>query len=145
MQRVESASVTVDSECVGKIGRGVLVYLGVGSDDDEEDVSYIARKVCGLRIFPDEMGRMAQSVTDIQGAVLLVSQFTLYGDVRRGKRPSFERAALPARAKELYLRCKDVMLEQKIPVETGRFQAMMDVSATVAGPVTIMIDSKKAF
>ncbi len=144
-QRVASASVEVGGQTVGAIGPGVLVYLGAAADDTEADVTYSADKIAGLRIFEDETGKMARSVEDVGGEVLVVSQFTLFGDVRRGRRPSFDRAAPPDEAKRLYERFIAHLRERGLRVATGRFRAMMSVNADVAGPVTILIDSKKSF
>lgn len=144
-QRVLEAAVTVDGTQVGAIAAGLLVYLGVGEGDGPPAAKYVADKIAGLRIFEDDRGRMSRSLADVQGQVLLVSQFTLYGDVRRGRRPSFERAAEPGLAEALYLQCRDDLAAHGIPVETGRFRASMKVSSVVAGPVTILIDSGKVF
>jgi D-tyrosyl-tRNA(Tyr) deacylase len=145
VQRVTRASVIVGDECVGKIESGLLVLLGVGIDDTEEDVAYLVEKVVSLRIFDDPEGKMNLAVTEIGGSVLAVSQFTLYGDVRRGRRPSWIAAATPEQAQRLY----DLFVEQlkgKIErVETGTFRAMMQVELVNDGPVTILIDSKKCF
>ena len=145
VQRVSRASVTVGDRVTGSIGSGLLILLGVGRGDAEPDADYLAEKVAGLRIFEDESGRMNLSVTDIGGAALVVSQFTLYGDVRRGRRPSFDAAAPPAEADRLYQYfCKQ--LETKgLRIETGVFQAMMDVELLNQGPVTILLDSGKLF
>lgn len=146
VQRVTEATVTVNGKAVGAIGNGLLVLLGVGRDDETADADYLASKVAGLRIFPDNEGKMNRSVTDACGQVMVISQFTLYGDVRRGKRPSFVDAAPPERAEGLYEyfvgRLKSLGIGS---VATGEFQAMMDVSLTNAGPVTILLDSKKTF
>lgn len=144
IQRVSSASVHVDEELVGGIDRGLLVYLGVAEGDGESDLDYLEKKIVGLRVFEDADGRMQQSVVDVVGAVLLVSQFTLFGDVRRGRRPSFTHAAAPERADALYLELRD-RLRRQLPVETGVFRAHMDVRARVDGPVTILVDSRKLF
>lgn len=140
------AGVTVDSHVTGRIERGLLVLLGVGRGDDESDGRYLAEKVAGLRIFEDpETGKMTRSVVDIGGAALVVSQFTLFGDVRRGRRPSFDQAAPPEEANRLYERFCEQLREQGLAVETGVFQAMMDVELVNEGPVTILLDSKKLF
>ncbi len=147
-QRVSSARVEVGGEVTGSIGRGLLVYLGAARDDDEQDVQTMVRKVAGLRIFRKpgaEDDRMTASVQDIEGAVLVVSQFTLFGDVRRGRRPSFDGAAPPAQAEQQYEAVVAGLREQGLTAETGRFRAMMDVHAVVEGPVTILIDTKKVF
>jgi D-aminoacyl-tRNA deacylase len=145
VQRVTRASVKVDQEITGEIGHGLLVLLGVGQDDSESDADYLAEKIAGLRIFEDEAGKMNLSVVEAGGAVLAVSQFTLYGDVRRGKRPSFDAAARPERARELYEYFVEKIRAAGLRCETGRFQAMMDVELVNRGPVTILLDSKKTF
>lgn len=145
VQRVNEASVTVDGEVVGAIGRGLLVYLGAAQGDDAKDVRYTTDKIAGLRIFPNDDGRMSSSVTDIDGAVLVVSQFTLLGDVRRGRRPSFDGAADPVEAERLYLEVVGGLQGKGLAVETGTFRAMMLVQSVVDGPVTIQIDSRKLY
>jgi D-aminoacyl-tRNA deacylase len=145
VQRVSRASVRVQGELVGEIGIGLLVLLGVGQEDGEADADYLAEKVAGLRIFEDDGGKMNLSVTEVGGAVLAVSQFTLFGDVRRGKRPSFDAAARPERARELYEYFVERVRGMGLRCETGRFQAMMEVELVNSGPVTILIDSKKGF
>ena len=145
VQRVSRASVTVDGQVVGQIERGLLVLLGVGQTDAESDASYLAEKIGGLRIFEDEDGRMNVSVVDAGGSVLAVSQFTLYGDVRKGKRPSFDAAARPERAKELYEFFVARIRALGLRCETGIFQAVMEVELVNDGPVTILLDSTKAF
>ena len=145
IQRVSQAQVTTDSKVVGSIGPGLLVLLGVSRDDGETDASYLATKTAGLRIFEDDGGKMNRSVLDISGQVLVVSQFTLFGDCRRGRRPSFDDAAPPALADELYQRYVDHLRQQGLQVETGTFQAMMKVELANEGPVTILLDSKKLF
>ncbi len=145
VQRVSRASVKVGDETTGAIDAGLLVLLGVAQDDAEPDAEYLAEKIAGLRIFEDDAGKMNLSVIDIGGAVLAVSQFTLYGDVRRGKRPSFDAAARPERARELYEYFVAKIRAAGLRCETGRFQAMMDVSLVNSGPVTILLDSKKSF
>lgn len=145
VQRVTRASVKVDGEITGQIGVGLLVLLGVAQDDVEADADYLAEKIAGLRIFEDDAGKMNLSVADAGGAILAVSQFTLYGDVRRGKRPSFDAAARPERARELYEYFVERIRAAGLRCETGRFQAMMDVELLNTGPVTILIDSKKTF
>jgi D-tyrosyl-tRNA(Tyr) deacylase len=145
VQRVNEASVTVDGASVGAIERGLLVYLGAARGDEAKDVQYIADKIAGLRVFPNDEGKMSLSVTDIGGAVLVVSQFTLFGDVRRGRRPSFDGAADPAYAERLYLEVVAALRTKGLQVETGTFRAMMLVKSVVDGPVTIQIDSKKLY
>lgn len=145
VQRVHSASVEVGAETVGSIGRGLVVFLGVGVEDLPEDALYLAQKVAGLRIFEDQAGRMNLSLQEVGGAVLSVSQFTLYGDCRKGRRPSFGEAAPPERAEELYRRFNDELRKQGVEVATGRFQALMRVRVDNDGPVTILLDSRKRF
>jgi D-tyrosyl-tRNA(Tyr) deacylase len=145
IQRVSRASVTVRGEIVGQIGRGLLVLLAVGLGDTEADAAYLAEKVCGLRIFEDEQGKMNYGVPDVGGSVLAVSQFTLYGDARKGKRPSFDAAARPERARELYELFVERIRAAGLHCETGRFQEMMQVELVNDGPVTILLDSGKAF
>ncbi len=144
IQRVSRADVSVDGESRGAIELGLLVLLGVGADDDAADVSYLVEKTAGLRIFEDAEGKMNLSVEDVGGAVLVVSQFTLFGDARRGRRPNFSAAAPPARAEELYGDYVE-QLGRRVNVETGVFQARMRVELTNEGPVTILRDSKKGF
>ena len=139
------ASVKVGGEITGEIGRGLLVLLGVAHEDTEADADYLAEKIAGLRILEDDGGKMNLSVTDVGGAVLAVSQFTLFGDVRRGKRPSFDAAARPERARELYEYFVDRVRGLGLRCETGRFQEMMEVELINSGPVTILLDSKKGF
>lgn len=145
VQRVSSARVTVDGEITGKIERGFLVLLGVGEDDTDEDVVYLAGKVVGLRVFEDESGKMNLTLNDVDGAVLAVSQFTLFGDCSKGRRPSFVAAARPEKANSLYEAFVAEVRGQGVQVETGRFQAHMDVSLVNDGPVTLMLDSRKSF
>jgi D-tyrosyl-tRNA(Tyr) deacylase len=145
VQRVDRARVKVGDEITGEIGKGLLVLLGVGQGDNESDADYLAEKVAGLRIFEDEAGKMNLSVGEIGGAVLAVSQFTLFGDVRRGKRPSFDAAARPERARQLYDAFVERIRARGLRCETGRFQEMMQVELVNNGPVTILLDSKKAF
>lgn len=145
IQRVSRAKVTVDGHVVGAIERGLLVLLGVAEGDDESAADYLAEKTAGLRIFDDAAGKMNLSVGEVNGAVLVVSQFTLYGDVRRGKRPSFDRAARPERANELYEHFVGRIRAAGLRCETGRFQAMMDVELVNDGPVTILLDSEKTY
>jgi D-tyrosyl-tRNA(Tyr) deacylase len=145
VQRVSRASVKVNGELTGNIGEGLLVLLGVGQDDTDADASYLAEKVAGLRIFEDTEGKMNRSVTDVGGAVLAVSQFTLFGDVRKGKRPSFDAAARPERARALYEHFVERIRATGLRCETGRFQEMMEVKLINQGPVTILLDSRKLF
>ena len=135
----------MDDERVGAIGPGLLAYLGVGAEDTASDVAYVVGKLAGLRVFEDAEGRMSRSVEESGGEILLVSQFTLYGDVRRGRRPSFTAAAEPIMARKLYEEVAEGLRARGLTVATGRFQATMEVRATVAGPVTILIDSQKTF
>ena len=144
-QRVKDAWVDVDGERVGQIGLGLLVYVGVGRGDAEDDASWMAGKLAALRIFPDDQGKMSRSVMDVRGGVLVVSQFTLFGDMRKGNRPSFDDAAAPDDAQRLLDILRMQLVERGLTVASGRFRAMMDVHATVDGPVTILIDSKKTF
>ena len=141
VQRVSKASVAVGDEEVGRIGPGLLLLLGVSSNDGEEEARYIADKTLNLRIFPDSNGRFDRSALDIGAQVLVVSQFTLYGDTRRGRRPSFTGAAPPEQASSLVERTVALLAESGLLVETGRFQAHMAVSLVNDGPVTIMLDS----
>ena len=146
VQRVNETRVSVSGRTVGAIGKGLLVLLGVGRDDNEGDADYLAEKIAGLRIFADEQDKMNRSAADLHAEAMVISQFTLYGDVRRGKRPSFTDAAPPDRARALYeyfVRRLGALGVSK--VATGEFQAMMDVSLTNAGPVTILLDSRKTF
>jgi D-tyrosyl-tRNA(Tyr) deacylase len=145
VQRVSRAQVTVNGEITGQIGLGLLVLLGVGRDDTEADATYLAEKIAGLRIFEDDAGKMNRSVLDVGGGVLAVSQFTLYGDVRRGKRPSFDAAAPPEKARQLYEFFVEQIRSAGLRCETGRFQEMMTVELVNEGPVTILLDSEKSF
>jgi D-aminoacyl-tRNA deacylase len=145
VQRVSRAKVTVNREVTGEIGRGLLVLLGVGDEDSEADAVYLAEKISGLRIFEDEDGKMNRSLLDVAGSVLAVSQFTLYGDVRRGKRPSFDAAAPPDKARQLYMFFVEQIRAAGLRCETGRFQEMMQVELVNEGPVTILLDSSKEF
>lgn len=145
VQRVSRAKVTVNGEISGEIGPGLLVLLGVGAGDSRADADYLADKTIGLRIFEDAGGKMNLSVVDIGGAVLAVSQFTLYGDVRRGRRPSFDAAAPPPSARELYEYFVEKIRAAGLRCETGRFQEMMQVELVNEGPVTILLDSAKTF
>jgi D-aminoacyl-tRNA deacylase len=145
VQRVSRAKVTVDGEITGEIRRGLLVLLGVGAGDARADADYLADKIIGLRIFEDAGGKMNLPVAEAEGALLVVSQFTLYGDVRRGKRPSFDGAAAPEVARELYEYFVERIRAAGLRCETGRFQEMMQVELMNEGPVTILVDSAKGF
>lgn len=145
IQRVSRAKVTVDGEITGEIGQGILVLLGVSRDDTEKEALYLLDKTVNLRIFEDAEGKMNLSLLDISGELLVVSQFTLYGDARKGRRPSFIDAAAPAEANRLYEFFVAEARKQLSNVGTGRFQAMMDVELVNDGPVTILLDSDKNF
>jgi D-tyrosyl-tRNA(Tyr) deacylase len=145
IQRVSRAKVSVDGEITGEIGKGILVLLGVGREDSENEASYLLEKTLNLRIFEDADDKMNLSLLDIKGELLVVSQFTLYGDARKGRRPSFIDAAAPAEANRLYEFFVAEARKRIERVETGRFQAMMDVELTGDGPVTILLDSSKNF
>lgn len=145
VQRVKRGQVVVEGEVVGQIGKGYVVLLGVCREDTEADVDYMAEKVAGLRVFEDEDGKMNRSIAEAGGAVLAVSQFTLYGDVRRGRRPGFDRAGRPEQAEPLYQRFVQRLRETGLQVETGRFQTHMEVELVNDGPVTILVDSEKQF
>ncbi|SPF45956.1 D-tyrosyl-tRNA(Tyr) deacylase [Syntrophobacter sp. SbD1] len=142
IQRVLQAGVTINGIEIARIGRGILVLLGVGSEDSEEDASYLAEKTAYLRIFPDEADKMNRSVLEIEGEVLVVSQFTLYGDCRKGRRPSYASAARPDLAEVLYEFYVAELLKYTPKVYTGRFQAMMEVFLVNDGPVTLLLDSR---
>jgi D-tyrosyl-tRNA(Tyr) deacylase len=145
VQRVSEASVTVAGEIVGAIGPGLAVLVGVKQGDTEAGARYLAEKTVHLRLFEDAEGRMNLSLLERGGAVLVVSQFTLYGDARRGRRPSYADAAAPEEAEALYLRYCDLLREMGVPVQTGQFGAMMTVRLTGVGPVTILLDSERLF
>lgn len=145
VQRVSRAKVTINDWVSGEIGLGLLVLLGVGQQDTENDATYLAEKIVGLRIFEDSDGKINRSVQDVSGSLLVVSQFTLYGDVRRGKRPSFDAAAPPGEARRLYEFFVDRVRAAGLRCETGRFQEMMQVELVNEGPVTILLDSAKTF
>ncbi|KIL41050.1 D-tyrosyl-tRNA(Tyr) deacylase [Gordoniibacillus kamchatkensis] len=142
VQRSKEAQVTVDGRVVGRIGHGLMLLVGITHDDTEQDAKYVADKVAGLRIFEDEEGKMNLSVVDVGGAVLSVSQFTLYGDTRKGKRPNFMAAAKPDHALPLYERFNELLRGHGLVVETGAFGEMMGVSFTNWGPVTLIVDSR---
>ncbi len=143
VQRVSSAQVYVDGRSTGKIGKGLLIFVGVARGDGEEDVSYFVSKLPEIRIFEDTSGKFNLSLREIDGEMLVVSQFTLYGDCRKGRRPSFTEAEEPSWAKELYERLVSRLREQGIPVQTGEFQAKMEVHLINDGPVTLILDSRK--
>jgi D-tyrosyl-tRNA(Tyr) deacylase len=145
VQRVSRAEVRVDGAVVGKIGRGLCVLVGAADDDTDEDVAWTAEKIVNLRIFPDDAGNMNLAVGDVGGALLVVSQFTLLGDCRKGRRPSFVKAMAPGPAEALYEKFVSAVRAFGHPVETGRFRAMMEVELVNDGPVTMLIDSKRLF
>ena len=145
VQRVSRAQVSVGNEITGHIGMGLLVLLGVARDDSDSDATYLAEKIAGLRIFEDDQGKMNRSPLEAGASILAVSQFTLYGDVRRGKRPSFDAAAPSDQARQLYEFFVNQIRALGLPCETGRFQSTMKVELANEGPVTILLDSQKAF
>jgi D-tyrosyl-tRNA(Tyr) deacylase len=145
VQRVTSARVSVDGRTISRIGPGLLVFVGVEQNDNQADLEYLVGKVCELRIFADEHGKMNRSVTDAGGEILVVSQFTLSADCRRGRRPSFDAAAPPEVARAMYDAFISRLRSKDLPVQTGEFQAMMQVELTNDGPVTILLDSRKTF
>jgi D-tyrosyl-tRNA(Tyr) deacylase len=145
VQRVSEARVTVGNETVGEIGRGLLVLVGVGHDDNQASADYLSEKIVGLRVFEDDSGKMNKAVGEAGGKVLVVSQFTLYGDVRRGKRPSFDGAAPPETARSLYEYFVARIRAAGIQCQTGKFQEMMQVELVNDGPATILLDSSKEF
>ena len=142
IQRVKSAEVLIDGRVSGKIGKGLLVFLGVGKGDGESDLSYLTSKIPDLRIFEDDSGKFNLSLKEREGEMLVVSQFTLYGDCRKGRRPSFTDAEEPAAAKDLYDRFVAKLKEEGVPVQTGEFQAKMEVHLVNDGPVTLLLDSR---
>jgi D-tyrosyl-tRNA(Tyr) deacylase len=143
IQRVKSAEVFVEGRSTGKIGRGLLVFVGVAKGDGEEDLSFFASKLPELRIFEDEAGKFNLSLREVKGELLVVSQFTLYGDCRKGRRPSFTEAEEPTLAKSLYERLISKLKDQQLPVQTGEFQAKMEVHLINDGPVTLLLDSRR--
>jgi D-tyrosyl-tRNA(Tyr) deacylase len=143
IQRVSEASVRVDHERTGQIGRGLVVLLGIAVDDTQTDADYLSEKIVGLRIFPDDAGKFARSVQEVNGSILVVSQFTLYGDCRKGRRPSFTAAAGVDKALPLYEYFVDSLRRKQVPVSTGRFQATMTVHLVNDGPVTLILDSER--
>ena len=145
VQRVSRAKVTVENEITGEIGTGLLVLLGVSEDDTQDDAAYLADKIVGLRIFPDDEGKMNRSLAEVAGAMLVVSQFTLFGDCRKGRRPSFIKAARPEMADSLYRIFVVEVQGRGIKTATGRFQTHMDVELVNDGPVTLLVDSRKEF
>jgi D-tyrosyl-tRNA(Tyr) deacylase len=145
LQRVSRAAVRVEGEVTGAIGVGLLALIGVAAGDGAADVAYIANKIRDLRVFPDEAGKMNRSLVDVNGAVLVVSQFTLMGDVRKGRRPAFDAAAPPDRARTTYDDVLSALRALGVPVEAGVFQADMQVELVNDGPVTILLDSRKGF
>ena len=142
IQRVSAASVTVNGKIVGQIGKGLLVYLSVGKDDSDTDAEFMAEKLAGLRIFADEEGKMNLSVQDVKGDVLIVSNFTLHGDCRKGRRPGFDAACEPVLAKRLYDKTALILAEKGLKVEKGVFGAYMQVESVNDGPVTFLLDSQ---
>jgi D-tyrosyl-tRNA(Tyr) deacylase len=145
IQRVREASVAVDGEVVADIERGLLIFLGVGVDDTEADAEYLAGKIANLRIFEDKAGKMNLSLLDVKGQALVISQFTLYGDCRKGRRPSFTNAAKPERAQELYSYFIERLRDEGVPTCQGVFRAHMEVRLINDGPVTMLLDSGKLF
>lgn len=141
LQRAKNASVAVDGNIVGNIDYGVVLLVGITHDDHEEDAAYLADKIVNLRIFEDEEGKMNRSLLDVEGKILSVSQFTLYGDTRKGRRPSFINAAKPDKAEPLYNQFNQFLREKGVVVETGQFGAMMDVHLTNDGPVTLILEN----
>jgi len=144
LQRVSNANVVIEGKEVAKIGKGLLVLVGIGKDTNEEEMKFLAEKVINLRIFQDDAGKMNLSILDVKGEILLVSQFTLYADCRKGRRPSYTDAASPDEAKKMYERFVEILKEiYPYKVESGIFQAMMDVTLCNAGPVTIILDGEE--
>ena len=145
VQRVSSASVKVQNQVVSSIGHGYLVLLGVEKNDDQQDINYIVNKIIGLRVFEDSEEKMNLSILDIKGEIIVVSQFTLAGDARKGRRPSFSNAMLPEKANELYMQVVENIRSYGVNTGTGEFGAMMDVELVNSGPVTILLDSRRTF
>jgi D-tyrosyl-tRNA(Tyr) deacylase len=145
VQRVSRAEVRVEGATIGRIARGFCVLLGAADDDGDDDVAWMAEKIAGLRVFADDNGQMNLALAEVGGAVLVISQFTLYGDCRKGRRPSFVKAARPELAEPLYEKLVAALRAGGLPVETGRFRAMMDVELVNDGPVTLLLDSKRTF
>lgn len=145
VQRVTYSKVTVDGKVIGEIQKGLNVLLGIGQEDTDKDIEYLADKIVNLRIFEDSNEKMNLSLLDVKGELIVVSQFTLYGDCRKGKRPSYDKAARPEVAESMYNRFLDYLKKYDIKVQTGKFQAMMMVDIQNDGPVTLLIDSKKEF
>ena len=145
VQKVKKAQVLSEGKLSGEIGQGLVVFLGVTHDDTEEDAKYLAEKIANLRIFEDSEDKLNLSVQDVGGEIMSVSQFTLYGDCRKGRRPSFTQAAKPERANELYERVNDYLRKEGLNVATGVFQTQMEVSLVNDGPVTMLLDSKRQF
>ncbi len=145
VQRVKSANVQIDGQLVAEIESGLLIFLGISIDDQQSDIDYLIRKISNLRIFRDDDLRMNKSLLDVGGQALVVSQFTLYGDCRKGRRPNFSQAAKPEKAHQLYQVFVNQLLQLGVDVKTGVFQATMEVELTNDGPITILLDSKKLF
>ncbi|WP_440895958.1 D-aminoacyl-tRNA deacylase [Amphibacillus sp. Q70] len=141
IQRVSEASVSVSGQTIGQIEQGLMILLGVTHEDTKEDADYLVKKICQLRIFEDDQGKMNLSLLDVGGSILSISQFTLYSDTRKGRRPGFSKAAKPDQANELYHYFNEQINAMHVKIETGQFGALMDVSLVNNGPVTIMIDS----
>ncbi|MEV9639649.1 D-aminoacyl-tRNA deacylase [Mammaliicoccus sciuri] len=144
LQRAKDASVTVDGEIVGSIAKGYVLLVGITHEDSEKDAAYLAKKIAGLRIYEDEEGKMNRSIEEVEGAILSVSQFTLYGNVQKGRRPSFIDAARPEQAEPLWEYFNEQLRNEGLHVEIGQFGAIMDVQLTNDGPVTLLVESPKA-